>query len=37
VARCMNKCPNCGKIWTDTFAEVKLKQFWDSPVKVKFD
>jgi hypothetical protein len=34
---CMNKCPNCGRIWTDTFAERALPIFWETPVKVQFD
>jgi len=33
---CMNKCPNCGFKWTDTYAENTLWLFWNRPVKVQF-
>lgn len=34
---CMNKCPNCGRVWSDEWAENMLPPFWERPVKVQFD
>jgi hypothetical protein len=34
---CINKCPHCGRIWTDVYGEQFLQDYWNRPVKVNFD